>query len=301
MPRGTEVVTSGLYVEPYTWCPLACRPCYTAHRERRSLPEASVFRAIEILLEGQEVLGVFWCGLGEVHEDPRFSSLLARCDARWGDRLLHVVQTNGQHPEAVPVERTGNKVFLVSIDLPRALHESFRGPGTWDPAVTYASRALAAGALGVGVKCLLTVDSAPEVGPAFEALRTEWGQAAGLGAEETARRVRLHPVVPFPREAVARVDRPSFRGGGWHESPAAVRKAALEADLVRFCSDPGVLDRPRTVEVSLTVDGVFSCCEAIVLIADLEDLDTLDRSELLARLRAAAPGCRACPLKDVCG
>ncbi len=300
MSRGTEIVTTGLYVEPCTFCPLACLPCYTAHRERRHLPEATVFRAIEILLGDGGVLGVFWCGLGEVHEDPRFPGILASCDARWGDRLLHVVQTNGQHPEALPVERAGNKVFLVSLDLPRTLHESLRGPGTWAPAVAYAGRALAAGALGVGVKCLLTVNSAPAVGPAFEALRAAWAEEAGLGVDEAARRIHLHPIVPFPRDAVARVPRPSFHAGGWHEDPAAVRAAAARADLGRYGPEPGLLDRPRTVEVSLTVDGVFSCCEAVVPIATLEDLSVLDRSALLARLRAAAAACETCALAEVC-
>ena len=300
MARGTEVVTTGLYVEPCTYCPLACRPCYTAHRERRLLPEDAIFRAIEVLLGDRAVLGVFWCGLGEVHEDPRFPAILDACDARWGDRLLHVVQTSGQHPEAVPDGHPGNKVFLVSLDLPRALHERFRGPGTWEPAVAYAGRALAAGALGVGVKCLLTVDSAPEVGPAFEALRAAWAEEAGLGAEEAARRVHLHSIVPFPRDAVAAVGRPSFTRGGWHEDPGAVRAAIARAGLARFAPGADAPDRPRTLQVSLTVDGVFSCCEAVVPVATLGELAALGRDALLDRLRAAASRCGDCALCEVC-
>ena len=48
------------------------------------------------------------------------------------------------------------------------------------------------------------------------------------------------------------------------------------------------------------MDGVFSCCEAVVPIATLTELATLDRDALLGRLRAAAPSCGACALRDVC-
>jgi hypothetical protein len=292
--RTSSITTTGLYLEPSTYCPLDCALCYTAHKEQRLLPAALIERAVAVMVEGQETLGIFWCGLGEVFEDQRFPGLLRDLDARWPERLLHVVQTNGQSELDLP--DPANKVALISMDLPRRFQERHRGRGTWDRAVAFGARHLAAGGQGLGVKCLITRATLPSVGRSFHALRKRLSVLAGLSIAETRRRSWLEPIVPFPRGEVARLDNPAFvpRGGG--EDPATLF-AALARQLPEH---QGLGQRPRTLELSVTAEGLFSCCEAVVRIGDHADLERLDRAEIRARLTAAAPACEACPLAGVC-
>jgi hypothetical protein len=293
--RLTTTTTTGLYLEPSTFCPLDCALCYTAHREQRLLPAEIIHRAVELMAQDQATLGIFWCGLGEVFADARFPGLLEDLDACHPDRLLHVVQTNGQTHSDLPAP--ANKVALVSLDLPRAFNARHRGPAYWDQAVTFAARHLAAGGQGIGIKCLLTHATLPAVGRSFHALQKRLSVLAGLPIAEIRRRSWLEPIVPFPRADVARIDSPAFvpRGGG--EDPGA-----LLAAMARYLPEHhGELrDRPRTLELSVTADGLFSCCEAAVPIGGHADLWHLDRAALMARLEAAAPACERCPLEAVC-
>lgn len=293
--RGTIPTTTGLYLEPSTFCPLDCALCYTAHREQRLLPAEVIHRTVDVMATDQDVLGIFWCGLGEVFADARFPGLLADLDARWPGRLLHVIQTNGQTLEDLP--EPGNKVALVSLDLPRAFTAQHRGPAYWGRAVAFAARHLAAGGQGIGVKCLVTHATLPAVGRSFHALQKRLSVLSGLNIRETRRRTWLEPIVPFPRADVARIDSPAFvpRGGG--EDPMALL-AAMARYLPAHHAE--LKDRPRTLELSVTAEGLFSCCEAVVPIGEHADLWRLDRAALIARLAVAAPACEACPLEAVC-
>jgi sulfatase maturation enzyme AslB (radical SAM superfamily) len=293
--RPTAITSTGLYLEPSTLCSLDCALCYTAHREQRLLDEAVIERAVALMVEGQETLGIFWCGLGEVFEDARFPSILEALDDRWPGRLLHVVQTNGQASRDLPAP--ANKVALISMDLPRRFQERHRGRGTWERAVAFGARHLAAGGQGVGIKCLLTRATLPAVGRSFHALQRHLSVRSGLELTETRRRSWLEPIVPFPRRDVALLDNPAFvsRGGG--EDPAA-----LLAELARHQPEHhrDLEQRPRTLELSVTARGLFSCCEAVVGIGEHADLAHLDRAAVQARLEAAAPACEACPIREVC-
>jgi len=293
--RTTSLTTTGLYLEPCTLCSLDCALCYTAHREQRLLDTDLIHRAVELMVTDQETLGIFWCGLGEVFEDGRFPGLLHGLDARWPDRLLHVVQTNGQTDRDLP--DPANKVALVSLDLPRRFQERHRGRGTWDRAVAFAARHLAAGGQGVGIKCLLTRATLPAVPRSFHALQKGLSVRSGLTIHETRRRSWLEPIVPFPRTDVAQLDNPAFVPKGGGEDPAALL-AAMARHLPEHHTE--LSDRPRTLEVSVTAADVFSCCEAVVPIATLDELPALDRAALIARLEAAAPACETCPLREVC-
>ncbi len=293
--RGTSVTTTGLYLEPSTFCPLDCALCYTAHHEQRLLPAELIHRAVELSVEGQQTLGIFWCGLGEVFEDPRFPGLLSDLDARWPERLLHVVQTNGQTTLDLP--GPANKVALVSMDLPRAFQERHRGRGSWERAVHFAARHLAAGGQGVGIKCLLTRRTLPAVPRSFHALQRRLSALSGLAIHETRRRSWLEPILPFPRRDVARIDSPAFVPRGGVEDPG-VLLSAMARHLPEHHAE--LTGRPRTLELSVTADGLFSCCEAVVRIGEHEDLARLDRGALMARLEAAAPACEGCPLEAVC-
>jgi hypothetical protein len=293
--RLTEPTTTGLYLEPCTLCSLDCALCYTAHAEQRLLPAPVIQRAVELMVDSQDSLGLFWCGLGEVFEDARFVGLLEDLDARWPGRLLHMVQTNGQTERDLPAP--ANKVALVSLDLPRAFQERHRGRGSWDRAVAFAARHLAAGGQGVGVKCLLTRHTLPSVGRSFHALQRRLSELGKLSIDETRRRSWLEPIVPFPRRDVARIDSPAFvpRGGG--EDPRALMAAMAQ----HLPAHHAALEaRPRTLEISVTAEGVFSCCEAVVPVATHAELGHMDREGLLRRLAAAAPACSRCPLEGVC-
>ena len=293
--RPTELTTTGLYIEPSTLCSLNCALCYTAHRDQRLLSAELIHRAVALMAKGQDTLGIFWCGLGEVFEDPRFPGLLEDLDARWPERLLHVVQTNGQTTHDLP-EPT-NKVALVSMDLPRAFQERHRGRGSWDRSVAFAARHLAAGGQGIGIKCLLTLRTLPAVPRSFHALQKRLSVLSGLTIAEIRRRSWLEPIVPFPRQDVARIASPAFvpRGGG--EDPSALLEA-MARHLPEHHAD--LKDRPRTVELSVTADGLFSCCEAVVRIGELSELEQLDRTTVVARLHAAVPACETCPIRAIC-
>lgn len=293
--RTTELTTTGLYLEPSTYCPLDCALCYTAHHTQRLLPAAVIRRAVERMVEGQDSLGVFWCGLGELFEDSHFPGLLRDLDERWPGRLLHVVQTNGQTTSELP--EPANKVALVSMDLPRAFCEAHRGRGYWERAVAFGARHLAQGGQGLGVKCLLTTTTMPAVGRSFHALQKRWSVLSGLPIHTVRQRSWLEPILPFPRRDVARIDSPAFvpRGGG-EDLPALLD--AVGRHLPEHLESLAV--RPRTLELSVTPEGLFSCCEAVVRIGQHDDLERLDRSALMARLEAAAPACDGCPLEAVC-
>ena len=67
--RATSITTTGLYVEPSTFCPLDCALCYTAHTTQRLLPAEVIHRAAALMLEDHHTLGIFWCGLGAVFQE----------------------------------------------------------------------------------------------------------------------------------------------------------------------------------------------------------------------------------------
>jgi len=294
--RKAQIATTGLYLEPSTLCPLDCALCYTAHREQRLLPVEVIRRAVEVMIEGQPTLGLFWCGLGEVFADRRFPGLLDDLDLRWPGRLLHVVQTNGQVPGAA-LPFPANKVALVSVDLPRAFQEAHRGRGTWARALDFGARHLAAGGLGLGIKCLLTTSTLPAVSRSFQGLRRTLARRAGLALSDLRARTWLEPVVPFPRARVGELDNPAFVPRGGAEDPAAVL-AAVARHLPEH--EEALRQRPWTIELSVTARGLFSCCEAVLPIGEHADLWRLDRAALLARLEVAAAACERCPLGEVC-
>lgn len=294
--RTADITTTGLYLEPSTLCPLDCALCYTAHKEQRLLPVEVIHRAVEVMIAGQETLGLFWCGLGEVFVDRRFPGLLQDLDARWPDRLLHVVQTNGQVPGAA-LPDPANKVALVSVDLPRAFQEAHRGRGTWARALDFGARHLTAGGQGLGIKCLLTSATVPAVARSFRGLQRALARRAGLPLADVRARSWLEPIVPFPRTRVNELHNPAFIANGGAEDPAALL-AAVARHLPEHAAS--LRERPWTLELSVTARGLFSCCEAVVSIGEHSDLWRLDRRALLARLEAAAVECEACPLLDVC-
>ncbi len=294
-PRRTEITRTGLYLEPSTRCSERCKLCYTAHREQHLLPIPVIQRAVEIMVDGQDTLGIFWCGLGEVFEDVRFVGTLAELDTRWPGRLLHVVQTNGQTLQDLP--DPANKVALVSLDLPRAFNDENRGKAYWDRAVRFAARHLAAGGQGVGIKCLLTRGTAPAVERSFQALQRRWEQLTGLRPADVRYRSWLEPIIPFPRREISRIVNPAFVQCGGDEDPAAL---LVELERTLPFHHTALRDRPRTLELSVTARGLFSCCEAVIPIGTHADLEHLDRDAVLARLEAVAPACEACPLEAVC-
>ena len=293
--RATSITTTGLYVEPSTFCPLDCALCYTAHTTQRLLPAEVIHRAAALMLEDHHTLGIFWCGLGEVFQDHRFPNLLDDLDQRYHGRLLHVVRTNGQ--ARATLAAAANKVALVSLDLPRAFTARHRGRGYWDRAVAFSARHLAAHGQGLGIKCLVTSATLPAVARSFHALQKRLSVLSGLSIHETRRRSWLEPILPFPRTDVARIDNSAFVPRGGEEDPTALLEA-LARWLPEHCVE--LRERPRTLELSVTAQGLFSCCEAVVRIGDLDELEHLDHATVRARLEAAAPACETCPLEGVC-
>lgn len=295
--RVSEITTTGLYVEPCTFCPLECTLCYTRHESQRLLPEPLVERAVALLLSGTETLGIFWCGLGELYADARFPGIVDRLDARWGDRLVHSIQTNGQYPDATPFVRADNKVVLVSVDLPRAFQEQNRGPETYDAAVRYLATQREAGVLGGVVKTLVTQDTVGELAQGFDTLVEDVATVFYDEPEAVAEWLRLEPVLPFRADETAAGPPVSFRANAYSEERDALLKA-LAHHLPEHAKR--LRERPRTVQVALTTNGVFSCCEATVRVAHHDELQRLSYDDLMSRLEEAVAICEDCPLKDVC-
>jgi len=294
--RSHEVLRNGLYLEPCTFCPLDCALCYTAHRQQHLLPLDVAHRAVDLMLEGQQSLGIFWCGLGELLCDPRFFGLLADLDARWPSRLLHSVQTNGQHGSAV-LPAPANKVLLLSLDLPRAFTRQHRGGGYWTRAVAFAARHLAAGGIGVGIKCLLTAHTLPSVARSFGALQARLAALSGLPPSQVRRTSWLEPILPFPAEQVARIHSAAFAPRGGQEN-----RGELLALVARHLPEhrEALADRPRSLQLAVTSAGLFTCCEAVVKLGEHRELWRLDRSALLDRLSSKAADCETCPLAENC-
>ena len=295
--RRSELTPNGLYIEPCTLCPLECALCYTAHDQQRLLDTRWIRRAIAIYAEALETVGVFWCGLGEVLYDRRFAPLLDELDERYGDKLVHVIQTSGQVPQSAVLERPGHRFFAVSIDLPVPFNEQHRGVGYTERAEAFISRALRNGALGVQIKSLLTLAHLPELAESFQALQQRLAKRSGRSMSEIQNLVTLEPILPFQRDEVSQIASTAFVPQGGTEDRAALLEAVKTHLPERWAY---LRDRPRTIELSVTADGLFNCCEAVEKIGSLTELSSLDHSSVLDRLLHSMSQCEACALQGVC-
>jgi hypothetical protein len=295
--RSSVLTETGLYIEPCTYCPLQCTLCYTAHEKQKLLDERWILRAVDLYAQALDTVGVFWCGLGEVLYDRRFAPLLQRLDDRYGARLVHVIQTSGQLPEHPILHRPEHRFFAVSIDLPVRFNEQHRGAGYTAKAETFIAQALKNGALGVQIKCLLTLATIAAVPNAFRALQARIADQTGLSQSTVETKLTLEPILPFAQKEVAQISSPAFIAQGGAESRQALLAAVakhLPEHLKRLTT------RPRTVELALTADGLFNCCEAVESIGTLRDLDRLDYAQIIERLQASMLRCEDCVLRDVC-
>ncbi len=297
LTRISELTPNGLYIEPCTLCPLECALCYTAHDQQRLLDTRWIRRAIAIYAEALETVGVFWCGLGEVLYDRRFAPLLDELDDQYGDKLVHVIQTSGQIPQSAVLERPGHRFFAVSIDLPVAFNEQHRGAGYTERAEAFISRALRNGALGVQIKSLLTLTHLPDLAESFQALQQRLSERSGLSMSEVENLVTLEPILPFQRDEVARIASSAFVPQGGTEDRASLLEATKAHLPDRWAY---LTHRPRTIELSVTADGLFNCCEAVERIGSLTELASLDHAGILDRLRPSIARCDECVLRDVC-
>jgi sulfatase maturation enzyme AslB (radical SAM superfamily) len=297
LTRISELTPNGLYIEPCTLCPLECSLCYTAHDQQRLLDARWIRRAIAIYAEALETVGVFWCGLGEVLYDRRFAPLLDELDTQYGDKLVHVIQTSGQVPHSPVLERPAHRFFAVSIDLPVAFNEHHRGAGYTERAEAFITRALQNGTLGVQIKSLLTLKHLPHLAESFQALQQRLSQRSGLSMSEIQNLVTLEPILPFQRDEVSQIASSAFVPQGGTEDRAALLEAVKTHLPDRWAY---LTNRPRTIELSITADGLFNCCEAVEGIGDLDELSSLNHATILDRLRRSTTRCDACALRDVC-
>jgi|GEM_PF-5205651 len=296
-PRRTELTPNGIYIEPCTYCPLDCALCYTAHKTQRLLDTQWIYRAIEIYAEALDTVGLFWCGLGEVLYDRRFAPMLDSLDARYGSKLVHVIQTSGQIPNSPVLTRPENRFFAVSIDLPVAFNETHRGKGYTARAEAFIARALQNGAMGVQIKSLLTVQNLQVLRQSFDALQRRIATQSKLALPDVQSRVTLEPIVPFQRDEVEKISSEAFVSQGDTANRETLLQTLKHTMPERWAY---LTSRPRTIELALTADGLFNCCEAVERIGDLNELTSLNYATIVARLRESMTNCTSCALEGVC-
>lgn len=295
--RPVRVYRDSLYIEPVTGCNLRCKLCYSAYdieQRSREIPRDQLVTLIAQFLDDPArgaAPDLFWCGTGEVFLYPRFTELLDEISARW-PAVRHGVQTNGTILPDAPLRAADRVAFNISIDGLEPAHEANRGRRTYARSIAFARHVLALGST-VRVRCIVTRANIGHL----RALEAELQREVGPGCA-------LSLILPFDDRAIDRAGSPlyrkGFRGNGLpvllsfseQDAVAALRAAYDDEFLARVC--PLVFDSGISIYPSIAIDGVYTCCERLVKVGELDE----PLAEVTSRIVPAT--CRACAMAELC-
>ena len=284
MPRREISASSNTaYIEPFSNCNLACRMCYArVPGERVAISKEGVVGFVDRFANHcGGSFSLYWCGTGEVflHED--FPEMINVLSARYHGRAAHTIMTNGTVDRLDEFEGLRDVTLRVSIDGPKEHHEWNRGPGTYERSMEFYSKALSLGCPNVEVRALVTRDNIERLAE-FEA---ELERVGGS-------RARLSVTVAFTNDDLARMGS-QFMARKIDDSKLMPREEA-ERRLMELYGEKFREsireDYCHATELSLTPWGVFTCCESMYKIGEIDT----EMAELFAALDRETQKCYRC-------
>ena len=281
-------IANELYIEPTSACNLHCKMCYTNvinGAGRRVIPAEKILTLFERFLAATPPpVQVYWCGTGEAFMHRDFPQMVNRL-LEHGEAVQQTIQTNGTLNRLAELTALDRLDFRVSIDGVREVHEWHRGEGNYDRALDFCREALARGCRSLWVRMLLTRDNIHRIDEFHDDLKRRAGPRAGLSLmiPFTNRTLRTARQLS---QALAQKDVEDDRAMGEEEA-----RLILESEYQgRYLLEE---DAPTVNNyLSLNTYGVFSCCNGIIKMGDVDtDVDVLKE-----RLAASEDDCRSCAL-----
>jgi len=240
-----------LYIEPILDCNLRCRYCYLNNDQRGELTEDDVRQFIRRVQTVADISTFSWIGHGEICLWKPWTTLVNELTA------THIVQTNGIGlvERLLEVDWLDKMRVRLSVDGLKKHHETNRGAGTF-AVMERTLRWLSEMRVKTLVRSLLTPKSVGEAG-----LFRDW--VKGIDASFDVRFT-----IPFTKKQVDK-----YRGYGCEfvgpdfgtYDEKAFEKACETAEGLNDDDDT-----PDTY-LALTVNGVYSCCEAQHKIGKIDD------------------------------
>lgn len=284
-----EFVPSQLYIEPTSVCNLKCKMCYTNvinGPDKRVIPADRIMSMIERFVDAAPPpYKIYWCGTGEIFLHKEFPQMVNEVMRRYGNSIAQTVQTNGTIDRLDEFDTLKPLKFSVSVDGQRAAHDWHRGEKNYDRTLAFCRSVLDRGGQKLTLRLLLTRDN----------IHTLHDLQAEL-VERLGPRFVLEPMLPFTNKDLNNV-RP--------KSLVVVQKDIDDSRTLTAAEARAILEEKYqgryqldehapavTNYLSLTTYGVFSCCNAIV---KLGEVDT-DIATLKERLLYSQSECRACSL-----
>ena len=285
--KPVKVLPDQLFLEPASMCNLHCTMCYTNvinGSDRRMLSYEAVNDFVRRYVEATPpVVNVYWCGTGEafMHQDfPRMVNRLLE----YGDVIEQTIQTNGTINRLEEFTGLSRIDFHVSIDGPKDLHEWHRGANTFERTLNFCKDALERGCRSLHVRCLLRRDTIERL-EEFQQVLTEW-----LGPRFT---LELNP--PYDN-AVLRAVRD--RAEAINHVDIDDSRTISSEEALRICAEKYhgkfevcIRDVVHNY-ISLNTYGVFTCCNGILKIGDIDD----PIPTLMQRMIDSEPDCLTCAM-----
>jgi molybdenum cofactor biosynthesis enzyme MoaA len=287
--KQVQVLRDFLYVEPTSVCNLECRMCYTNvlnGPNRRVVEGGTILDFVgRFLAERASPVTLYWCGTGEIFMHRELPRMVNRLLRDWGERLSHVVMTNGTVHRLGELYDVAPLAFRVSIDGARRFHDWHRGEGTYERTLAFCAEAVRRGCRDLTARALLTRDNIDHL-----------DELAGDLRARVAPWVRLLVGAPYTNKVL----RPARRGAlaivqhDIEDAAALPREEARRILEERYNGRYELDETPARVDnyLALTTYGVFSCCHGVIRLGEHhEDIGALNE-----RLVASEPACRACAL-----
>jgi len=284
--RTIEAATNTAYIEPISDCNLSCRMCYSrVSRERPPISKEDCIAFADRFAQFCDGnFELYWSGTGEVFLHRDFPEIINVLSRRHTGRIRHTIMTNGTLDRLDEFDSLADVTIRVSIDGLRDDHEWNRGPGTYERTMAFIRKATALGCKAVEARALVTRGNIATLA----ALEAEL-EGAGDG------QVELSTTTPITNRDLDRIGS-KFMADELDDSKLMPRDetecSLLERYGERFRKSIR-MDHCHTTEISLNPSGVFTCCEGMYRIGEI-DTDMAALSEALVR---ATPKCYACPYR----
>lgn len=281
-----------LYIEPISACNLRCKLCYSNvinGEEANVLPKEKIINVVQKFSDFKKSrIDIYWCGTGEIFLHKDFPSIVNHLNSVIKSGINHTVMTNGTIDRLDEFNQFNNISFRVSIDGPREHHEWNRGKGTYDKCIDFCKKAHKLGCKKIEIRTLVTKDNVLLL-PDFE----------NELKEKVSKDIRFELITPYSSSDLKTV-KSRFVKGGIEDDKRILSRDELKRIIKSRYGEkyPNILeDRPDIVlSICLTCQGVFSCCEGIFKIGDIET----EMSVLYDDLLKSKDKCKLCPLYGKC-
>jgi MoaA/NifB/PqqE/SkfB family radical SAM enzyme len=291
--RKAQLDFSEIYIEPVSSCNLDCKLCYANTLNGADSTVLPASKILDFLRVYASFYGkapyIYWCGTGEIFLHPDFPEIINTLNQEF-DYISHNVVTNGTIDRLQDFQRLDNMKLFVSIDGPEAHHEWNRGVGTYKTSLDFCKKALSLGCGSLGISTLVTKYNILSLLDFEEELRAQ------LKSD-----LDFCPIILYTTEQLKNIPSSAIK----HAIASNDAIFSEQETISRLLSQYGNRyqescdsDAPISLSLSLSYLGIFSCCEGIYR---LGDIDT-PLKELDTNLKKAAKKCPTCPLNcNGCG